>query len=151
MHLCQHSNWCADQAVMMMKEQDNSYDPQAIAVQTLSGQVLGYVPRGHTTRFPYDTTFGHVYSMGKANSVGLWGATVSTLLPPATITPTCPSPCLEGCIAHPVGSHIVTGLLLLIPRKRFPNAGLTLDGACIPPQHCVEHTVLSIECLSREY
>ena len=62
---------------MMVKEPDNPYDHNAIAVQTLSGQTLGYVPKEHTARFPHDTTFGHVYSMGRASSVGLWGATVS--------------------------------------------------------------------------
>lgn len=76
MHSCPNSN--ADQAVMLVKELGNPYDPNAIVVQTLSGQALGYVPKEHTTRFPHDTTFGHVYSMGRASSVGLWGATVST-------------------------------------------------------------------------
>ncbi|KAL3163394.1 hypothetical protein ABBQ32_009776 [Trebouxia sp. C0010 RCD-2024] len=76
-----------DQAVMMVKERDNAYDPDAIAVQTLSGQTLGYVPRENTARFPHDTTFGHVYSMGRASSVGLWGATVAVRpsLPPLTL------------------------------------------------------------------
>lgn len=66
----------ADQAVMMIREPDNAYDSDAMAVQTLSGQALGYVPKEHTARFSHDTTFGHVYSMGRASSVGLWGATV---------------------------------------------------------------------------
>ena len=66
----------ADQAVMMVKEPDNEYDHNAIAVQTLSGQALGYVPREHTPRFPHDTTFGHVYSLGQTPQ-RLWGATVS--------------------------------------------------------------------------
>lgn len=61
----------------MVKEVDNPYDPNAIAVQLLSGQTLGYVPKEHTVRFPHEVTFGHVYSMGRASSVGLWGATVS--------------------------------------------------------------------------
>ena len=61
----------------MVKEPDNPYDPNAIVVQSLSGQTLGYVPKDHTARFPHDTTFGHVYSMGPVSSVGLLGATVS--------------------------------------------------------------------------
>ena len=61
----------------MVKEPDNPHDPNAIAVQTLSGQTAGYVPKEHTARFPHDITFGHVYSSGRASSVGLWGATVS--------------------------------------------------------------------------
>lgn len=76
-----------DQAVMMVKERDNAYDPNAIAVQTLSGQTLGYVPRENTARFPHDTTFGHIYSKGRASSVGLWGATVAVRpsLPPLAL------------------------------------------------------------------
>ena len=61
----------------MVKEPDNPHDPNAIAVQTLSGQTAGYVPKEHTARFPHRITFGHVYSSGRASSVGLWGATVS--------------------------------------------------------------------------
>ena len=60
---------------MMVKKPDNTYDPNAVAVQTLHGQDLGYVPREHTASFPHDVTFGHVYSLGQ-NAKGLWGATV---------------------------------------------------------------------------
>lgn len=72
-----------DQAIMMIKQPDNVYDPNAVGVQTLSGHDLGYVPKEHTARFPHDVTFGHVYSLGQ-NAKGLWGATVAvrpTLLP----------------------------------------------------------------------
>ena len=61
----------------MVKEPQNAYDPNAIAVQTLTGQHLGYVPKEHTDRFPHDVTFGHIYSLGP-NALGLWGVTVST-------------------------------------------------------------------------
>lgn len=64
---------------MLMKEPDNIYDPNAIVVQTLSGQALGYVPKEHTARFLHDITFGHVYSLGQT-AKGLWGATVMTLI-----------------------------------------------------------------------
>lgn len=69
-------SYVADQAVMMVKEANNMYDPNATAVQTLNGQVLGYVPKENTARFLYDITFGHVYSFGP-NALGLWGVTVS--------------------------------------------------------------------------
>ena len=62
----------------MVKEPQNIYDPNAIAVQTLAGQHLGYVPKEHTDRFPHDVTFGHIYSLGP-NALGLWGVTVCTL------------------------------------------------------------------------
>lgn len=75
-----------DQAVMMVKQPDNIYDSNAIAVQTLSGQELGYVPKEHTNRFLHDITFGQVYSSGK-NAKGLWGVTVAVrpALPPLTV------------------------------------------------------------------
>ena len=66
---------CADQAVMMVKEPDNAYDADAVAVQTLNGHCIGYVPREHTARFPHDVTFGHIYSFGPS-SAGLWGVQV---------------------------------------------------------------------------
>ncbi|DBA85403.1 hypothetical protein WJX79_007934 [Trebouxia sp. C0005] len=80
------SNLQPDQAVMMVKQPDNTYDPNAVAVQTLHGQDLGYVPKEHTARFPHDVTFGHVYSVGQ-NAKGLWGATVAVrpTLPPLTV------------------------------------------------------------------
>ena len=62
---------------MMVKEPENIYDPNATAVQTLSGQTLGYVPKELTARFLHDITFGHVYSLGQT-AKGLWGATVRT-------------------------------------------------------------------------
>jgi hypothetical protein len=44
--------------------------------QTLSGALLGYVPRELTRRFPHATTFAHVYGIGVAADAGLYGAQV---------------------------------------------------------------------------
>jgi hypothetical protein len=68
----------ADQALMLQKEPDNEYDPNAIKVMTLSGSVLGYVPRDLTGHFPYDVTFGHAYHIGQVPDKGTWGALVNT-------------------------------------------------------------------------
>ncbi len=70
---------------MMVKQPDNTYDPNAVAVQTLHGQDLGYVPREHTARFPHDVTFGHVYSLGQ-NAKGLWSTANTWLLRLAVMT-----------------------------------------------------------------
>ena len=71
----------ADQALMLEKEPENEYDPNAIRIQTLSGAVLGYVPRDLTARFPYPVTFGHVVHLGQVPDSGLWGALVRSPRP----------------------------------------------------------------------
>ncbi len=70
------SSSAADQALMLQKDPSNEYDPNAIKVMTLSGSVLGFVPRELTSRFPYDTTFGHAYHIGQVPDKGTWGALV---------------------------------------------------------------------------
>ena len=67
---------CAEQALMLVKEPSNEYDPNAIRVMTLSGAVLGYVPAKLTARFPYDVCFGHVHHLGQVPDNGNWGALV---------------------------------------------------------------------------
>lgn len=74
----------ADEAVMMVKQFDNAYSPDSIAVQKLSGELLGYVPRRHNHRFLHDVNFGHVYAISQ-DAAGLWRLTVSlcrVLVPP---------------------------------------------------------------------
>jgi HIRAN domain len=66
----------AGMALMLCKEPSNPHDPNAIAVQTLSGERLGYVPREHTARFRYDTTFARVQSVGLQPDAGLYGMQV---------------------------------------------------------------------------
>ncbi|BDA42597.1 hypothetical protein COCOBI_03-4900 [Coccomyxa sp. Obi] len=76
-----------DQALMLQKDPSNEYDPNAIKVMTLSGSVLGFVPRELTGRFLYDTTFGHAYHIGQVPDKGTWGALVAIRpqLPPLTV------------------------------------------------------------------
>lgn len=82
-------------AVQLTREPHNPYDPQAIAVHTLWGVSLGYVPRDLTAHFQFPITFGSIYSVG-ANEKALLGATVSVRpglcglalqLPPSSIAP----------------------------------------------------------------
>lgn len=61
---------------MMVTQYDNGYSPDSVAVQTLSGSLLGYVPRRHNHRFIHDVNFGHVYAIGQ-DAAGLWRLTVS--------------------------------------------------------------------------
>ena len=65
----------ADQALMMTLQYDNGYSSDSVAVQTLSGTLLGYVPRRHNHRFIHDVNFGHVYAVGQ-DAAGLWRLTV---------------------------------------------------------------------------
>lgn len=69
----------ADEAVMMCKLYDQVSAPDSVAVLSLSGSLLGYVPRRHTHRFVHDNNFGHVYAINQ-DPAGLWRLTVSIQL-----------------------------------------------------------------------
>lgn len=69
----------ADEAVMMCKLYDHASAPDSVAVLSLRGALLGYVPRRHTHRFVHDTNFGHVYAINQ-DAAGLWRLTVSIRL-----------------------------------------------------------------------
>eukprot|EP00466_Bigelowiella_natans_P018819 jgi/Bigna1/81207/fgenesh1_pg.78_\ len=60
------------QIVRLEREPTNPYDPDAIAVRTLNGTQIGYVPRALTSRFRHPIAFGRVESIGKSPS-GAWG------------------------------------------------------------------------------
>jgi hypothetical protein len=65
----------AEQAVMLVREPNNVHDPNAVAVKTLQGHSLGYVPKELTVNIQHDVCFGHIQSVGQ-NDKGLWGAFV---------------------------------------------------------------------------
>lgn len=71
-----HPPALADQPVVFLKEPDNEFDPNAVAVLTLDGRKLGYIPRDESRRFLLDACFGFVASMGATHSEEgeeLWG------------------------------------------------------------------------------
>ena len=61
---------------MMIKRYDNIHASDSVAVMSLKGHLLGYVPRRHSARFVHDTNFGHVYAIGQ-DAASLWRLTVS--------------------------------------------------------------------------
>jgi hypothetical protein len=63
---------------MMVREPHNPYDADAVAVQSLHGHGLGYIPRGETFRLPQPVTFGRVQSIGSEANTGNLGLTVRT-------------------------------------------------------------------------
>lgn len=75
---------CPGTAVQCVREPHNPYDPDAVAVLTLRGMSLGYVPRELTGAFVHSVTFAHVVSTGVAGDSGLLGATIAVRpsLPP---------------------------------------------------------------------
>lgn len=85
----QVANLQQGQVVMLVKEPNNEHDPDAIAVHTLSGHSLGYVPRDFNNKFPHDTNFARVQSVGPSanEEVTLLGAVVAgqPSLPPLTV------------------------------------------------------------------
>lgn len=76
----EHHELLADAAVMMRKLYDNVTAPDSVAVMSLNGSLLGYVPRRHIHRFVHDTNFGHVYAINQ-DAAGLWRLTVSANFP----------------------------------------------------------------------
>ena len=69
---------------MMRKLYDNVSAPDSVAVMSLNGSLLGYVPRRHIHRFGHDTNFGHVYAINQ-DAAGLWRLTVSEFTSPWAI------------------------------------------------------------------
>ncbi|GAX82980.1 hypothetical protein CEUSTIGMA_g10407.t1 [Chlamydomonas eustigma] len=66
------------QPVMLLREPWNPYDSEAVRVETLSGQQLGYIPRDHNNMFQvHEILFGHVQSVGQSVETDNWGAKVS--------------------------------------------------------------------------
>ena len=65
---------------MMVPEPENEFDEFAVAIKTLSGDQLGYVPReiNQSSTFQTGTLFGHIKSWGQAGATrpALYGATV---------------------------------------------------------------------------
>ena len=66
---------CAGQPVRLVREPANVFDPNAVLVETLWGDVLGYVPADMTHLFPHEAYRGIVEFVGQSR-VGLWGARV---------------------------------------------------------------------------
>lgn len=83
-----------EQGLAFIKEPSNPYDPNAVAVSTLNGTSIGYIPRDNTSRFVQDLCFGLVYSVGltysedptKERNYGLKAA-VRPELPPVCVVP----------------------------------------------------------------
>ena len=71
-----------NQPVMFSKEPHNEFDPNAVAIHSLHGVQLGYVPRERTGAFIHPVTFGKVATVGHTSSSSsggespLWGAMV---------------------------------------------------------------------------
>jgi len=71
------------QSLLLLREPGNQYDKNAVAVHTLSGKQVGYVPKEIAPEFKLGALMGRVVSAGKTEG-GLTGATVTahnTLLP----------------------------------------------------------------------
>jgi hypothetical protein len=77
------------QALAFQKEPENQYDPNAVAVHTLDGVPLGYVPKDRTGAFLHILCFGQVHSVGQADGGGMWGcsAEVQPRVPPVRVLP----------------------------------------------------------------
>ncbi len=78
------------QGLSFRREPDNPYDPSAVAISTLDGESIGYVPKERTQSFIHPLAFGRVASVGQVESSGgspLWGcaAEVQPRVPPATV------------------------------------------------------------------
>lgn len=77
------------QGLAFKKEPENPFDPNAVAVHTLDGIPLGYVPKERTGAFLHGVCFGKVHSVGQAEGGGMWGcsAEVQPRIPPVVVLP----------------------------------------------------------------
>ena len=66
----------AGQGLILEKEPINPFDPNAVRISTLSGAMLGYVPRGQTRRILHSTCFASVHHIGQVPENRQWGALV---------------------------------------------------------------------------
>jgi len=79
------------QVLAFVREPTNPYDPDAVRIETLAGAQVGYVPATPplTPDFTFETSFGRVLSVGKAQGSDLLGAVVAAqpALPPLAPPP----------------------------------------------------------------
>lgn len=70
--------------VILEREPENPYDPNAVAVKLVDGTKLGYIPRIETGAFVYSLTFGRIRSIGQAANTENYGCIVEVQpkLPP---------------------------------------------------------------------
>jgi len=70
------SRLVANQPLMLLQEPSNPFDPHAVSVQTLRGEMLGYVPmlEGLNQEVQLGISYGRVLSAGLAKGVSLFGA-----------------------------------------------------------------------------
>lgn len=70
-----------EEVVAFVREPHNRFDANAVSVQNLSGESLGYISKEFNTRFVHPVAFGIVHSMGKGpnppEGSGLWGFKVA--------------------------------------------------------------------------
>lgn len=71
-------------SLIMEREPYNTHDPNAVAVRSLDGKKLGYIPKQETTPFIHSACFGKVRSVGPNQANGQLGCLIETQpkLPP---------------------------------------------------------------------
>ena len=79
-----------DDPVLLVREPENAADGDAVAVLTVGGTPLGYVPRHLTSYFGGDTTTGRVSACGR-NDAGLyWAVAQAKPVTPGLVADLCP-------------------------------------------------------------
>lgn len=79
-----------DDPVLLVREPENAADCDAVAVLTVGGTPLGYVPRHLTSYFGGDTTTGRVSACGR-NDAGLhWVVAQAKPVTPGLVADLCP-------------------------------------------------------------
>lgn len=126
------------QRLLLHTEPQNPYDPRAVAVFTLSGQQVGYLPADVAPTVPFPECFGEVLSVGQAEEGAPWGAIIAvpTLLVPVTADAVVEDSLvaqgaqIPGAIAPPVSSRPTSPGSMFpathpIPISHFPQRSRT--------------------------
>lgn len=78
-----------DQSLAFIKELNNPYDPNAVAIQSLDGTNLGYISKDANSAFIHPVVFGFVHTVGKSSihEDAKWGfrVAVQPALPGLTV------------------------------------------------------------------
>lgn len=78
-----------DQSLAFIKEPNNPYDPNAVAIQSLDGTNLGYISKDANSAFIHPVVFGFVHTVGKSSihEDAKWGfrVAVQPALPGMTV------------------------------------------------------------------
>ena len=123
---------------MLLRSPWNIHDDQAVAVHTLSGTLIGWVPRADNSRFQQqELVFGRVEFVGAALGTEAWGVRVvaQPALMPAAVSPfpwtMLPAVKSAAVTTAATGKKTARGRLSSASAPVTPSAGSAVDAEVV--------------------